>query len=310
MIFEQGIMNNVAVLMSSYNGALYIAEQIDSIFAQDGVEVRLIVRDDGSSDDTAAIVLDKKNSSYPRIDLVKGENLGPCRSFLELLYSYQPMKSHEYVAFSDQDDIWDSDKLSSAISRLEELHVPALYYSALKKIDFSNGISELVRSEHQLDFEESLIKSVFPGCTMVLNAEAVALIKRLDKPRNAIMHDWFVYQVLSGSGSRICYDETPHIRYRIHGDNYSVMKSGFSGRVQHVVNVLKQQKGKRYAAVKELYSAHAQFATRASTETLRLYASYRETLALRLRVVVSLNKTHLSIAEKVKYSISVLIGFF
>ena len=95
-------MKTVAVLMSTYNGENYIKEQIESIFNQKGVIVKLYVRDDGSKDRTLEILKDYN------VNLEKGTNIGYIKSFMWLIKN---VPFADYYALADQDDVWDEDKL-------------------------------------------------------------------------------------------------------------------------------------------------------------------------------------------------------
>ena len=102
-------MEKVLILLSTYNGTKYIREQIDSIINQQGILPRLLVRDDGSSDNTIDILQEyKKEYSWLFEDVIIGKNVGSTASFCELMklafevYGNQ----YEYYAFADQDDSW------------------------------------------------------------------------------------------------------------------------------------------------------------------------------------------------------------
>ena len=117
--------------MSTYNGEKYLREQIDSILGQRGVEVTLLVRDDGSSDATLSILDEYKSSGL--LDYYCGSNLGPARSFMHLL---QNAPASDFYAFSDQDDKWMDDKLLAAITSMEgHESEPALYFSQTQLVD-------------------------------------------------------------------------------------------------------------------------------------------------------------------------------
>lgn len=108
-------MYNVCVLMSTYNGGKYLQEQIDSLIGQADVNLTVLVRDDGSSDSTTVILERYKQKGV--LDWYPGENIGSARSFLDLV-SRAPYC--DYYALCDQDDYWFPEKLSVAISRLEQ----------------------------------------------------------------------------------------------------------------------------------------------------------------------------------------------
>lgn len=213
-------MKKVAVMMSTYNGEDYVLEQINSILNQNNVEVTLFIRDDGSSDRTIEIIKNIKNN---KIKMVSGKNIGPCKSFLELLS--QVNLDYDYYAFSDQDDYWYNQKLNSAIEKIENFDsIPSLYYSALNYCDEKLNITHKHTNSITPDFGFSLIRSIFPGCTMVFNNQVLKLFKN-KKFYNQIMHDQLIYQVVSGVGGFIYYDQNSHINYRIHSQNVSNYKS-------------------------------------------------------------------------------------
>ena len=91
-----GIMYNVIVLMSTYNGEKYLREQLDSILHQVDVNISVLIRDDGSNDDTLKIINEYKNK-FSNISLIQGRNLGPCQSFFELLYNQENSKYDFYT---------------------------------------------------------------------------------------------------------------------------------------------------------------------------------------------------------------------
>ena len=125
------------VLMSTYNGGQFLREQIDSILAQKGVEVRLLVRDDGSKDDTCAI-LSEYASAHRDIVWRQGENIGFVRSFSALVaMALESEIPADYYAFADQDDIWMPEKLSTACGVLatKDPAKPHLFTSNSMQID-------------------------------------------------------------------------------------------------------------------------------------------------------------------------------
>lgn len=95
-------MKTVSVLLSTYNGEKYLREQLDSLLVQQGVDLRIIARDDGSKDTTVEILKEYAGKDT-RVSFFEGKNVGPAQSFFDLI-----MKSpdSDYYAFCDQDDVW------------------------------------------------------------------------------------------------------------------------------------------------------------------------------------------------------------
>ena len=120
----------VAVLMSTYNGEKFLEEQLDSIFSQTGVNVKLYVRDDGSTDCTLHII-DQYAERFPIVKLADNENLGPGFSFMRLLYQYAFEPEIDFFAFADQDDIWLENKLWIGVEAINNSGFtgPVLYSS-------------------------------------------------------------------------------------------------------------------------------------------------------------------------------------
>jgi len=209
--------------MSCYNGERFLAEQLASILHQTGTHVSLFARDDGSTDATPKI-LEHFRDENPDMDveIARGENLGPTRSFLAALDSAGDC---EYYAFADQDDVWRPDKLARAVGRLAAMadqSEPALYYS-----NVSYTSSDL-RVLGQSDFHgpQTLAQVLFEnravGCTIVFNNAARSLLleswdqMRLDSP--ALMHDWWANLVVTAFG-RTLFDEDAPVLYRQHAGN-------------------------------------------------------------------------------------------
>ncbi len=212
----------VTVLMSTWNGEKYLREQLDSILNQQGVDVTLWVRDDGSSDSTREILKEYQNR-YSNIDVIEGENLGYIASFMTL--ATRPGKNPAaYTAFSDQDDIWLPDKLISAVKMIEEKAdhetKPVLYYSDLNIVDANDTYLKKANT-----WEGTINRYMFAmfigirGCTMVMNPALTRLVERY-KQTKIFGHDTFIAELAFWSGE-VVYDAVPHIDYRQTGENLS-----------------------------------------------------------------------------------------
>jgi glycosyltransferase involved in cell wall biosynthesis len=205
----------VEVLLSTYNGEKYVAEQLESLWRQTYGDVWLSVRDDGSSDGTLAL-LDLLLSGRPRTRVVLGAHLGAAQSFMSLLRSVN--REVSYVAFCDQDDVWLPDKLEVAISGIGHLQGPAMYCSAVTLV--TEDLAEVKvhrRCVRGPSFENALVENIATGCTIVLNRPAIDLLAS-HKPKKLVMHDAWCYLVVAGCGE-VVYDSLPHVLYRLHRTN-------------------------------------------------------------------------------------------
>ena len=208
-------MNKVAVLLSSYNGELYIKEQIKSVLSQKQVQVDLFIRDDGSSDKTIDLI-----NEFPEIRLFRGENLGVGNSFMELIYVVN--EEYDYYAFCDQDDIWLDNKLINAIDKIHCETGPILYCSNQILVDkYGEKLGIRYKKVPDLSYAEILVHNHATGCTMVWNKQLHCILKS-KKPSRMLLenriHDVWVAMVASVCG-KIIYDENSYILYRQHGNN-------------------------------------------------------------------------------------------
>ena len=277
-----GIRNQVQVLMSTYNGDKYIKEQIQSIYAQEGVDVTLLVRDDGSCDGTRALLTTEQAEG--RLQWYSGENLGPAYSFWNLVTT-APESS--FYAFADQDDVWDSDKLAVAVSKLVEAgDTAALYFCQTRLVDKELNAIKSVRIAPLLTFGEALSYQFVTGCTMVFNN---AMRKELLKytPAFIRMHDVWIYDVAQAIGARVFFDSTPHINYRQHGSNavgqdrtfFSIWKKRF----QRIL------KGEciRSRLAQELLMGYSSEMTKKNRELAQMAAGYKRNFGDWMRLIFS-----------------------
>ena len=125
----------IAVLLASYNGEKFIAQQIESILNQDvDNPIQLFIRDDGSTDNTVSIIKEMAKKDG-RITLIQSDNMGGVASFFALLkMAHNLPDEYEYFSLSDQDDVWDLDKLRIAVDAVKskDPQIPVLYGSIIQ----------------------------------------------------------------------------------------------------------------------------------------------------------------------------------
>lgn len=242
-------MNQVAVLLSTYNGQDYIEELLDSVLNQTGVEAVVFIRDDGSTDGTMNILGTYR--SRERVKIVeKGCNVGPGLSFMKLLIEVVRTYDFEYFAFADEDDIWKKDKLKEAVIKLEEYDESALYCSNVdiyQKLE--NGEFKSVGCRYKITPDLSLkghiTKNVIQGCTMVFNRKLAQAIADRGLPKKMILdyglHDAWIFLVALVHG-QVVYDERSFIFYRIHGNNE--VGIGKVSKFRKIKQYLGMEKGK------------------------------------------------------------------
>lgn len=213
---------NTVILMSTYNGDKYLREQLDSLIALDD-RPDILIRDDGSSDGTIDIVK-LYQSRFDNIKLLEGDNIGVVASFFELMKSVD-FNEYNYFAFCDQDDFWEHNKVSQAISCIQDTNAPVLYCSRLKVVgEFLNFKFLSSFPQKGLSFSNALVENIITGCTCVLNRLAFQkIVERIPDSQKIVMHDWWFYLVLINEGT-IFFDDRSFIKYRQHGKNVEGMK--------------------------------------------------------------------------------------
>ncbi|WP_283709995.1 glycosyltransferase family 2 protein [Pseudoalteromonas prydzensis] len=209
-------MESICVLMSTYNGEKYVEEQVLSIMNQViNIDLKLVIRDDGSKDDTLKILNQLEVKFGDKIRVVKEVNIGVVGSFLELVASNP---GYSYYAFCDQDDIWHPLKLQAAIIKLsKEKHKPAAYCSSYYCVDSRLKLISKVQITNFDDVNNLLCENYAPGCTVVFNSYLYSHIKDVDC-KSLIMHDWYVLILASLFGS-VILDDNAYLYYRQHDNN-------------------------------------------------------------------------------------------
>ncbi|ENM3939733.1 glycosyltransferase family 2 protein [Vibrio paracholerae] len=218
----------VAVLMSTYNGSVFLKEQLQSLIAQTFSNFTVYVRDDGSSDDTLNLLASFKGLDL-RIVRDDAGNVGPASSFLRLLAAVEA----DYYFFCDQDDVWFNDKIERAISHIDSLAldgtIPVLYHSDLTLVDSKLNIIgdsfhqyDNVKPENFMQNNSLLIQNCVVGCTSALNRKLrdLAIDNIQGMYVNITMHDWWVALFAKYFGA-IIYDARSTIYYRQHQFNVS-----------------------------------------------------------------------------------------
>ena len=228
------ISSAVTVLLAAYNGESFIEEQIQSILKQTYSEINIIIYDDCSSDNTLGI-LNAISSRNDHVRIVHGDiNRGAINAF-EILLS---LVDTEYFCFSDQDDIWDEDKIELLMDRLKRDDL-SLVYADMRVVDENlctisasmwkySCISPL-NSKHPSPY---VFRNPVPGCSLLCKKNVLQMA--LPFPKSIPMHDIWVVACAAKIGS-IGYINKSLQSYRQHGRNelgaVSYSRKGFFTRV-------------------------------------------------------------------------------
>jgi glycosyltransferase involved in cell wall biosynthesis len=231
----------VTILMATFNGSKFIAEQLDSILAQTYTDWELIIRDDLSTDDTVSII-QKYVQADSRIKLLSLDGKhGSATVNFSVLFDYAYTLRTPYVMFADQDDIWKKNKIENSLSFIEQQEFkskagqPILVYGSLEYVDDSgNAISQELKMPDALDFNILLTENHAYGCTMILNRALIDKIRHI--PETAENHDYWVALVACTLGKAVL-NPAKLISYRQHASNVSgnVHRNQLSSRVNRYV---------------------------------------------------------------------------
>jgi glycosyltransferase involved in cell wall biosynthesis len=215
----------IDVLLATYNGEAFLAEQIDSVLAQEAVRLRILARDDGSADGTPAVLERYARAHADRFTLLRSPGrLGAAASFGWLLEHAQA----PYVAFCDQDDVWEPAKLKTLLARIRAHEArlgertPVLAHCDLAVVDAALAPLQASFWRHtgidpaRCALPHVLLKNPVTGCALLANRALVEKARPI--PPEAAMHDHWLALVAASFG-RIDAVATPLVRYRQHGRN-------------------------------------------------------------------------------------------
>lgn len=210
----------INIVMSTYNGEQFLAEQIDSIQQQTFKDWQLLIRDDGSSDQTPEIIKSFV-AQDPRIVFINEhdrENFGVIKNFFTLIKHDKA----DYYFFSDQDDVWLEDKLETMLAAARQYpdQLPLMVYTDLCVVDQNLQVmnQSMIRSQsHHANTElvQELTENTVTGGVAMINHALAERWRTLD---NIIMHDWYL-AVLATAMGKLVYIDQPGELYRQHDSN-------------------------------------------------------------------------------------------
>ena len=224
------VSNNIAVLITTFNGMCWLEEQIDSILSQQNVFVMIFISIDPSTDGTESFCY-RFAQENPRITVLP--NIGRFGSaapnFFRLLRDVN-FSDFDYIAFADQDDIWHSDKLSRAVQMLTKHDCDG--YSSNFTAFWPDGRKKLIdKAQPQVEWDY-LFQSPGPGCTFVLTKklaiELQAFVRNNKEPMSSVwQHDWFIYAFARSHNYKWYIDKYSSMLYRQHENNQVGVNTGY-----------------------------------------------------------------------------------
>jgi glycosyltransferase involved in cell wall biosynthesis len=217
---------SIDILLATYNGQEYLAEQIDSILVQSSQDWQLLIRDDESSDNTLSIIRDYLSRYSSKIKLIEDND-----RHIGAKFNFQRLLEHstaEYIMFCDQDDVWLKQKIEVTLKamRISEENYPnkpILVHSDLivvdehlKKIDDSLWSYQKNWPRKNDDLSRIIFQNIATGCTIMINRKAKNVSMPI--PKDAIMHDWWIALKVAELG-KIVHISDQLVLYRQHSGN-------------------------------------------------------------------------------------------
>jgi glycosyltransferase involved in cell wall biosynthesis len=220
--------NTIAILISTFNGEKFLKQLLDSILNQTFKDFKVIIRDDGSNDNTISVISEYVELFPNKINiLIDNEgNLGSTKSFFKLL---NEINNEKYTMFADQDDFWFENKLEIFLTKIQELEIiygsdlPALVFGDMVVVDRDLRIIENSFWNYQkinpniiYNWKKTLSQNVVTGCSMIINNKSVQLVKKA--PNFKMIHDHFIAICISKNGV-VNFIKEPTMFYIQHNNN-------------------------------------------------------------------------------------------
>jgi rhamnosyltransferase len=227
---------SVLVLLAARNGSRWIREQMDSILAQAGVDVRIAVRDDCSTDGTRWELGRFAEDERVGIIASPAASGSAARNFLALI-GENAADGFDFVAFADQDDLWNRDKLVRACRMLAGNRSAG--YSSATVAAWEDGRERVIRPSGAPTASDFLFEGAGQGCTFVLSAEFYERVRTFlaahpDLTRRLHYHDWLMYALARSWGLGWCFDPSPSMKYRQHAGNDTGARGTLDGIVRRL----------------------------------------------------------------------------
>ena len=230
----------VAVLLAAYNGEKWIEEQIKTILIQDGICLDLYISLDLSADNTLNIIT-KLAEQYNNIKILPyGQKFGSAAPNFYYLLLNAPIENYDYIALSDQDDIWSKNKLEKAINLLESEN--SFGYSSNITAFWENGRKKIIKKSYPQCKYDYLFEGPGPGCSFVIKKELALLIKANLKLapslHNLNWHDWIIYAFARKNNFKWIIDHNSYIMYRQHIENQLGANAGYIAFIKRIRDII------------------------------------------------------------------------
>lgn len=314
-------MKRVLVLLSTYNGEDFLGIQLRSLYNQEGIDIHILVRDDGSTDSTTTI-LNQFCKEYGKMTILKEKNVGPALSFYLLLKkAWDDFCDYDYYAFCDQDDEWDSNKLFSGVEKLEQSDNPFKFYGCKFRVIDANGIviENCSPTFQEPNYKNCLFRNPTPGCSQIFSRgllersiDVFKYIESADFSKTYLhLHDVWTINLACYLDAYIYIDKRPLFSYRQHSSNVTIYsEKSYLRRYKGVINDLKRTPQKYSHGAKILLDLEKGIIGNEKIKYLQMVADYRKTFISTFCFAVKYPWVHKQLYVKVYAFISIIFRLF
>lgn len=254
-------MEKVCIVMCTYNGGKYIREQINSILCQNSVDITLVIRDDGSTDNTREIIQEYTEDArvvFAEKLSEKHNELGVGNGFIKLIdYAVRRFEDIEYFGFSDQDDVWLPDKIIRGVSAISaNAKQKVLYFTKKKVVDEKLQYLREDFVNYHDEFSDYLSQNDASGCTMLFNRAFAEFILQSPIMKRPYLHDVYFCKVALSTDTVLIYDNYESMLYRQHASNVEGARSVSVLSKKNIGKLFKKRRHFLYRITVDIYDTY------------------------------------------------------
>lgn len=233
--------NKVLVLMATFNGQAYLKEQIDSVINQKNVDINILISDDMSTDDSLKIIESYARKNNRIMVLENKKRFGSAAPNFFHLIKKCDLKDYDYIAFSDQDDIWFKDKLQHGIDEMNE-HNADGFSSDIFAYWPVNEKKILIKKSYKQKKYDYIFEGPGPGCSQIFTSKSFQAFKKFIETNYKFLetidyHDWLIYTFYRHNKFKWHISSKPKMLYRQHQNNQIGVNSGLKAKFSRIKDI-------------------------------------------------------------------------
>ena len=299
----------IEVLMSTYNGESYLREQLDSILSQKGdFHLKVSIRDDGSTDGTKEILETYTTTSNVRITY--GRNMGVNASMMHLILASE--RDFDFFAFSDQDDFWHSDRITKAITTLQEFPPSTpLLWSCMEELtnEHLEPYARMPSPKLLGNFYNAFLQNKTPGHTQVFNAALRNIFETFPAEKMHV-YDWILYLIACEFG-QVCFCKDVCGLYRQHGNNViGYDTEGFTLLLRRLRSLKEGEFEKTVSQLQYYVDFFEDALKKEHKEEIKLFLSMRRNIFTRTIYALQTNIKRDTLLEAFQIRVAYILGAF